>query len=149
MDNAYKPPESNLKLDTENINEPHYLWKIFFWVYAPLTLISVILLLFIENLSIFDYLDMVIYTIAALGLFGYSFSKALFTQKIWGMFFYLFILWFIFYEVIAPFVLNIPQYGEPAVLDIWLLVYILEIPIIACLYLYGFKVKQLWTPKNV
>jgi len=144
MNNIYKTPGSNLSRDDETEQRPGLAWKIFFWLLTALMLISIFAIFYIENLNALDYFDMLIFSVSILGLYGYAFSKKIGARIIWRVVFYILITWSIFYEVFSPFILNIPQYGEAGVIDIWLLFNIIYLPLFMSLYYYGFKSEHIW-----
>ena len=96
MNNIYKPPNSNLSRGHDAEQKPNIAWKIFFWLFAPLMLISIFGMFFIENLNVLDYIDIIIFSVSLLGLYGYAFSKKIGIKKIWQVVFYSLIIWSIF-----------------------------------------------------
>ena len=144
MNNIYKAPDSNLSRDDEAEQKPNIAWKIFFWLFTPLMLITIFGILFIENLNALDYIDVFIFLLTLLGLYGYAFSKKIATRAVWKVVFYTFIIWSVFYEAISPFILNIPQYGVAAEIDMWLLLNIIYLPLFISLYFYSFKSEHIW-----
>jgi hypothetical protein len=147
MSNAYKTPDSSLLADSNKPSGPNIMWRVLFWLYAPLLSISIIALVFIDQTNSFDYIDMLVSSIIAIGLFGYSYSKKIGSRTIWKTLFFILPLWFVFYEIIVPFILEIPRYGEPTQVDYFLLFNILYIFVLIFIYQYAFKSDHLWDNK--
>ncbi|WP_143728963.1 hypothetical protein [Microbulbifer sp. GL-2] len=118
----YKAPESNVEIGKIQ-STPSVFWKIFFWIHIALILL--IPFVFIESSEIhyLDYIDIGIFLpIVIFSLFCYAYSKRPVSTTVFSVFFYLSLPWALFYELIAPYVLGIPSYGEEAVIDFWLVI---------------------------
>lgn len=133
---VYKTPESCL--DAGNgVKKPNVFWKIFFWIHVLLSLLIPFVIIESSAVHILDYIDILIFSpLVVVCLFCIAYSKMCFTRKVYTAIFYSYVLWSIFYEVIAPYVLGIPAYGETAIFDFWVIVIpIFLVPTWIALYL--------------
>ncbi len=143
METIYKTPEGDV-----GVNEkfrPHGFWRFFFWVHVVIASLLVFVLFFVANLSIYDYIDMSNFIVQAIMVFGYAYSKRIFTKLFWKAYFIFYVVWTVAYGFVMPFGFNVPQYGEQVVFDIWFLIdpmfYILSI---TALYFYVYKSQEVW-----
>lgn len=142
--NIYRAPESELG-DGKVLIIPHRFWKFFFWVSVLISALIPLMLMTIDNLNIFDYADLFVFFVGVASLYGYVFSRKLGRRVLWRTFSFIYPLWAIFYGVVIAFVLNIPQYGDPAVVDLWLVIDpLFVIPTSIAIYLYGYKSNHIW-----
>ena len=124
----YSPPESQLD-DGSNELQKSIFWRIYFWFHIALIPLLLWWLSFIKpEVSILDFIDLLLFPIIVVALYSYTYSKKILPFKIYFWFFYFYILWVIFYDFIAPLVLKVPSYGEVVTFDIWYLLYITYIP---------------------
>lgn len=154
MNDIYQTPESNLETQNEIPFKPHGFWKIYFWlnlVTLCIVIISIIEIMTISDIYIFevinilDYIDIVSSIILVITIYGYAYSKPILTQKIWIASAVTYVIWCIFYVVIAPFMLGIKQYGEQVAFDLFFLgSMVCYIPSCIAIYLYAFKSNYLW-----
>lgn len=149
MSNLYKPPESEILSEADKKNKPHGFWTVYFWFNVLLTPLVILTIFLIEGLNALDYIDSATLLFILPGLYGYTFSKRILSQLVWKTTCYMYPVWFIFYGIIVPFLLNIPQYGTPTALDgeFWFSL-ILGIPTCILFYLYAFKAEYLWAPEQ-
>lgn len=138
----YKPPESDLGVNRLVSNRPHVMWRVFFWLNAAMLLLIVFVLAALPGLSILDYVDMAVFGFIVTGLYSYSYSKKLLSPIIWKVSSLLYALWFVFYEIAGPFFIDMTHYGEPAVIDGFVLLSLMFfVPTVYVLYLLGYKSK--------
>lgn len=145
MNEFYKTPKSDLINPKATYAKPHILWKFYFWFNIALALILVLALFVLETVGTLDWVDMFTFPLTLIALHGYAYSKKYANQKAWRMFYSTYLLWAIFYNVIAAYVLKIPQFGDIPTLDLWvtLNVLITGIPLLA-IYRYAYKSKTMW-----
>lgn len=133
---VYKPSESSL--DTgDGVKKPNVFWKIFFWMNMLLSLLIPFVIMESSAVHILDYIDILIFfPLVVVCLFCVAYSKKIFSRGVYTAIFYLYASWSIFYEVIAPYVLGIPSYGEAAIFDFWVIIIpIFLVPTWVALYL--------------
>jgi hypothetical protein len=154
MNDIYQTPESNLETKDNIPFKPHGFWKIYFWlslVMICIIIVSIVGVMAISDIYIFqganllDYIDLVSSIILVIAIYGYAYSKPILSQKIWIASAIVYLIWCIFYLVIAPFVLKIAQYGEQVTFDLLFLIgAVFYIPTCIAIYLYAFKSDHLW-----
>jgi len=144
MEDIYKTPESEVGED-EKVR-PHGFWRVFFWVHLVILPILLVMPFFVENLSVYDYIDLGTFIGEIVMLFGYAYSKRIFRASFWKAYLIFYVGWVVAYGFVMPFGFDIPQYGEQTTLDIWFaldpIFYILSI---SALYFYSFKSPRIWT----
>ena len=146
MNDIYQTPKSELTNDSGIVIKPHGFWKVFFWIHVVLSPLLILMIFTTENISGFDYFDLLTFPFVLAVLFGYVFSKKIGFRIIWKVSCIIYPLWYVFYEIIAPFFLNLPQYGELATFDAYFIVSpLFAIPTCYALYLYGFKAEHVWS----
>ena len=145
MENLYETPKSEL-LDFEKIKiKVHILWKIFFWIHVLVLPFLIPFLIKVNTIHILDYIGVLVFLLNIINLFGYIYSMKLGPNILWRIFCVLYPLWIIFYELISPFILNIPSYGDHTEFNAWLLIpFVFLVPSCIVLYLYAFKSKKVW-----
>lgn len=115
---AYKPPKSEV-LQAEDSFKPHILWKIFFWFHCLIAISIPFMIISSSEVHFLDYVDsMIFFPIMLFSLFCYVYSKKVVSTQTHKLAFYCYILWAIFYDVIAPYVLGISAYGLEPVIDL-------------------------------
>lgn len=147
MQDIYKPPESNL--DTEKRIRPHGFWRFFFWFNLTLSPLVLLIPFYTKGLKIYDYVDLVTLVPQLIMLFGYAYSKRIFTSTFWKRFFIVYLSWTIVYGFVMPYGLDMPQYGEQRPIDSWLLLELVFF--ILCglpLYFYAYKSEHIWLKRD-
>ncbi len=143
MEGIYKTPESELEVNKKF--RPHGFWRFYFWIHAVLLPVLVGAPFIFEKVSVLDYVDLAAFLIETIMVFGYAYSKRIFTNLFWKIFLSFYIVWVVAYGFVMPFGFDIPQFGEKTKLDTWFLIdpifYILSITV---LYYYVFKSPQMW-----
>ncbi|WP_045858600.1 hypothetical protein [Teredinibacter purpureus] len=118
----YNTPESNVEIDKFQ-SAPSVFWKIFFWIHIVLILFVPFAFIESKELHYLDYIDAAIFLpIVAFCLYCYAYSKRPIGSKIYSVLFYSYFLWAIFYEGVAPYILEVPSYGEEAFIDLWVII---------------------------
>lgn len=142
MNEMYKTPESDLGAEEMSNDRPHIMWRVYFWinvVFAPLVLLVIVMT---PDISMLDYIDLTVFSFSLLGLYSYSYTKYIVSKTLWKVFFLMYPAWFMFFEVIGPLTIEMTHYGEPAVVDGYLLISLMfVIPTTYVLYMIGFKSK--------
>jgi hypothetical protein len=154
MNDIYQTPESNLETQNEVPFKPHGFWKVYFWfniiaIFLVLTASVGFYLMDLGNIwdqaNFLDYIDLATTFFLLPTLYGYVYSKKIFFHELWKVLGITYFFWFVFYLAVAPFILGIESYGEPASLDAWFVVETaLYIPSCIVMYLYAFKSDHLW-----
>jgi hypothetical protein len=120
------------------------IWKFYFWALLTADMISFIVPL---NRRIWEMLEMCFFLIAIAGLFGYCWKKQIFARIFWQIFFTVFLCWIIFYYFFLPHMPLGPGLEKTpftVFFGIAALVIGLHLPLIAALFLYAFKRKDIW-----
>ena len=148
-ENIYSSPESDVQINEKIRPKRKLVWKIFFWFNIAVAMLLPLAFFMFEAIEIIDIVDLIIYPFTLVALFGYAYTKKIFTKKLWEILAIIYPLWFIFYEFTAPFALGMPSYGEAQQLDMWILLsFVFGIPTILCLYFYSFKSSEVWHKTN-
>ena len=101
-DNPYRPPDSSIEPPQQKPVNTIW-WKIFFWITALMTTLTVAIIPLLGGLNLLDYLDLIIYLIALAGLYGFAFYKPIGQVLFWRYFFYILLFEAIIYSGILPF----------------------------------------------
>ncbi|MBU6954043.1 hypothetical protein [Hahella sp. HN01] len=155
MSDLYAPPKSQVSEDVISIKEPNVIWKIFFVVYVLLNLVTAPFLImsfigedYLEidlNAGLQDYLDSLIEWVMLIGMFGYAFSKRIGGRVLWKIALAGYVVWFVLYAFILPFVFGVFPFNEPPALDWTLAIDLLfTLGIAQALYLYSYSSHHLW-----
>jgi hypothetical protein len=120
------------------------LWKFYFWVICALDMIAFAMP---QQRRVWETIDTGVFLVALFGLFGYCWSKQIFTRLFWRIFLVCLFCWigcYIF--VLAPMPAVASQAGKmklpPQVLGS--LAVVPHIPLIVALYLYCFGKAEIW-----
>ncbi len=94
-------------------------------------------------------IDFIIYILATIGLFGFCWSKKIFTKNFWKILLPICIIWNIFYQYFIPLMPEVAKLS-PKIPRVVLatIIWIPYIPLVIALYLYGFKNTELWGKNN-
>ena len=100
-------------------------------------------------MRMWDIIDLIVFIISAVGLFGFCWSKRILEQQLWKSFFIICIVWNIYYQYFVPMHQVMDQFSEKGMSQPLLatIVIIPYIPMFIALYLYGFKRIELWKKK--
>ncbi len=117
-------------------------WKIYFWL-----LFATLFQAFFAPVNthlILNVINLITFSIATMGFWGFAWNKKVFTQMFWKTFFVVSIFWGIFSTIFFPISQEeILSTGMPIVM--FLLVGTLAIiPLYTALFLYAFKVRHIW-----
>lgn len=80
-DNPYKTPRADVEIAEKPTRS--LWWKIYFFVYVLVMLMSLPDLLFVAETGPWDYLYLPFLFAGVLGLFGFVFMKPVFTPRVW------------------------------------------------------------------
>lgn len=142
MTDMYKPPESDLGINKLVSNRPHVMWRVFFWFNVAILLLIIFVLAALPGLGILDYIDMIVFGFVLTGIYSFAYSKKMLSTIIWKISCLLYVLWFVFYEIAGPLLIDMTHYGEPAVVDGFILLSLLFfVPTAYVLYVLGYKSK--------
>jgi len=116
--------------------------KIYLWIVGALLLTMLAFELTDDEPSdLTDYLDYIFWIIALMGVWGYCYSKKIFTNLFWKYYLPFIVLWDFF--IIFIEVSDEPELQDPAFLVFLLLIYlIILIPEYTAIYLYGYTIKM-------
>ena len=134
--------------------ERSILWKIYFCFILCLDVLGVCLSFSEENFGVYEIVQIPNTLIAAIGLFGYAFSRRLYKQTFWFCFF-----WFsLFFDLAAPFLSEIEAFvNDPSLSDTENIILnslgvgvtvLLILPSYVGLLLYGLPSNKLWEIKS-
>ena len=126
-----------------------YWWKIYFFFALVLTVLTIIALLFVDDVSTelggWGWSDVPLYILQLVALFGLAFWRRIGSPKLWQLAFVATLAyegWHL-YEV-ASDDLGIPTDMLGLAISIIAITYLLQAPLWVGLYLYGFRCKDLW-----
>lgn len=149
----YEAPKSRLDNSNQGDDESTntLAWKVFFWITATLALLTVLGISLIENLTLFDYIDIVLSIITTVGLYGFAYYKPISILGkgviFWRYFFYVVFVESLILFTILP-ILGIPIYGEQWNFDQWFLVNILYMTaMLYAVYQYAYRRPFIWPKK--
>jgi uncharacterized RDD family membrane protein YckC len=107
-------------------------WKIYFWFLA----VVLVLACFTEDITdAWNILGLLIFLLALVGLFLHAYKKKLFNANFWKMFFPIYIVWNLAYDILIEPKIS----GENIELIPYLLAFMILFPLYVALYLYAFK----------
>jgi hypothetical protein len=124
------------------------LWKFYFWVVLTLDLIAFVTPLSLQQgRRVWETVDMGVFLLALVGLFGFCWGKKMLSPLFWQVFLACFLLWMGWYVfAVAP----LPHVSSranslhvPSQL-ISSLAIVPHLPLIVALYLYSYKSAELW-----
>lgn len=144
MTNPYTPPQSPLDA-TPTATGPGTFWKIFFWFNAVMFPLIAIGLAMVPALSLLDAIDIALYLVFLVALYGYVFSKKIASQQTWKVACYVYPAWVVVYEFILPFGFGMPKYGEsapPGFNEVFSVVF--SVLIVLTFHRYAFRSDALW-----
>lgn len=118
-------------------------WKIYFILLLFIYFISYI---GYEKMRLWEIIDLVLFIISLVGLYGFSWSRRIFTQEFWQVFIMVSIIWNTGYNYFVPlptFMVEIidNKMSQATLATLSLIPYI---PCLIGVYLYGFKRPALW-----
>ena len=140
--NPYKSPNSELGTPDGKPQNSKW-WKAFFWITFLFTLLGFIVIPFLDNLALYDYVDFALTVVVLVGLYGFSHYKQVGKVIYWRYIFYIALIQSIIFVLVFP-LLGIPRYGSDTI-D---LMYFFEIAytliILLALNRYAYKVPFVW-----
>jgi hypothetical protein len=122
-------------------------WKIYFIVILFISLLSYSSY---GTMRIWDIIDLILFIISMVALFGFCWSKKLLNQQLWRIFFVIFIVWNIYYHYFVPMPRVMDEFSNKGMSQTLLATINLSlyIPLLVALYLYSFKKVEIWKKEN-
>lgn len=115
-------------------------WKIYFFLILVLTILTYLWQGFDR---IWEVLDLILFVVAMVGLFGFAWKKKFLSSLFWKIYFVIQLIWNIYYYYFLPMsektssvLIGVPQFLSATFSLIFF------IPLFIALYLYGFSEKQ-------
>lgn len=112
------------------------LWKFYFWI---ILINGLVIYLWQGFLRFWEFADLIIYSMALIGLFAFIWKKIIFSRLTWKIYFFIQILWNIFYLYFLPLPEKIAKSYEMSHSTTATITFIFYIPLFYGLYLYAFK----------
>ena len=125
-------------------------WKIYFFIFTGLALLSFMEMVSYENFGIAEIIAMLIGIIGTIGFYGYVFSKRLFKRSFWLYFLAIYIIFDIAYffitdAVIFPEIEELsPAENKFVILITIIFSFVISFPSYVGLLLYGLPSNKLW-----
>lgn len=122
-------------------------WKIYFIL---LLIIYFMSYMGYEEMRLWELIDLVLFITSMIGLYGFSWSRKLFTPQFWKSFIIASIIWNTGYNYFIPLPAFIDEIinSEMSQASLATLSLIPYIPCLIGVYLYGFKRPALWEDNN-
>lgn len=141
QDDPYKTPRSNVEVDEKPVRSVG--WKIYFFVYALLMILSMPELLLDPQANLIDWLYLLFMLASLIGLFGFVFMKPILVPAVW-----LPVLAAVFIADVAyPFATAIDLAAEMS-RDVYLVAnaigWLFSIPCYVAIYLYSKPGNPIW-----
>jgi hypothetical protein len=143
--NPYKTPASNI--ETDQTNKRSIWWKIYFFFITLLSLLSFAGIFFMEGVGITEYVSVVIWLVATIGLFGFVFLKKIITPGFWLIFF----IGYLTFSIAYYFITNIDLsagISQTEFIISNLISWLLSLPAIVALYTYSKPSCRPWSGTN-
>ncbi len=144
MSNPYQTPDSDVRVE-ETISKTK--WKAFFWILFTLEIVSIVLLALDPAESALKLsLEVGVYSVILLGIFGYAYNKRFITQSFWKPILPIAAVYDVYYLFFdEPWSFESPQ---EMLISLGVIAAIL-VPLIilqyVALYRYGFKAAEIWS----
>ena len=126
-------------------------WKLYSVIFSLLLLFAYYDFI-LKGITIYDFADIVISLTALTGLFGYTFTKKIYSQALWRIWLFVIVIWDLFYNLYLTAILGVAQGvaqgGDKINITEVLIAFIFIFPEYVALYLYGYKSTALWEHKN-
>ena len=134
--------------------ERSVFWKIYFWLLVCLTVLGSGVTFSEENFGIIEIIDLPMTLISIIGLYGYVFSKRIYTQSFWFFFFWVYLVFCFVYPVLSDIdiFVNDPELSTAENKFINIFTIVLLIPLVLPSYigllLYALPSNKLWQIKS-
>ena len=143
MRDPYKAPDSDIQIKEEI---PKTWWKVFFWFLLGLEILSISFGLMEDSKSLIGLgLEISIYSLVLLGVFGYAFNRRFLNQLLWRPVIpvvAVYDVYYIFFDEPWAFESSEEMYF---VIALFVLIFV---PLIACQYIalfrYAFRADEIW-----
>jgi hypothetical protein len=123
-------------------------WKFYFWVVLSLDLIAFVTPLGLQqDRRVWETIDMGVFLLAFIGLFGFCWGKQMLSRLFWQVFLVCLLLWIGCYVFAVPAMPLIASRASSLHVPSQLissLAIVPHLPLIVALYLYSFKSDDLW-----
>jgi hypothetical protein len=140
--NPHKRPEAPLE-PAHPINT--IWWKLYFWLAAALTILSLLGMSSPGSFTVFDYVDFILSATAVVGLYGFGYYERIGNVVFWRYFFYVALVESVFFSGILP-AAGVKRFGQETTFDVYYLLEIaLAIPMLAAIYSYAYKRPFIWS----
>jgi hypothetical protein len=139
--NPYKRPEAPPE-PAHPINT--IWWKLYFWLAAALTILSLLGMPSAEGFTVFDYVDFILSATALVGLYGFAYYERIGSVVFWRYFFYVALVESVFFSGILPAV-GAKRFGQETTIDAYYLLEIaLAVLMLAAIYRYAYWRPFIW-----
>lgn len=144
--NPYEPPKSDIGAGVTGVKSTasKLRWKIFFWIILFLEVLSVISEIIDPEKNLHSIIvEILVYSAILTGLFGFAFSKKIFSQKPWRYLIPIGISW----DMFTLTELSDLYAVETQAIFVIILIIVLPISVLQyfALYKYSFKSDDIWT----
>ncbi len=142
MNDPYKTPQSDVEVN-QLVSKTR--WKVFFWIIVLLELASIVFMIIDPEETFLDIIiELAIYSIVILGIFGFAFDRRIFSKRLW-----ISIIPIVFSYDIFSFIKLDWTFGSPEEMYFTVgFVAVVAIPLLyfqyLALYKYGFKSPEIW-----
>ena len=116
-------------------------WKIYFWIIIILSGISYLAVGFGR---IWEFVDLVIFAIAFLGLYAFSWQKQVLSRSFWRAFFPAQIIWNIYYLYFMSLPESVAEEADMSRLLFGTINLLPYIPLMIALFLYTYFKDEIW-----
>ncbi|TDJ64295.1 MAG: hypothetical protein E2O36_01965 [Proteobacteria bacterium] len=124
--------------------ENNIWWKIYFWLNIILMIMGFMAFPFIEGITLFDYLDIIVSLIAIVGLFGFAFYRPIGDVVFWRYFFYITLIESFAYVFVVPLI-GYERFGQAPNFGAMFIFEVIYVWILCCaLYFYAYKRSFIW-----
>jgi hypothetical protein len=130
------------------------LWKCYFFFFVSVSIADIALRLFLTSLhlnwSSFILLEVIPSILGCIGLFGFAYSRRIWSLYVWRTLFVVFVL----IQLLAIYdYLGIVQGLEPQArawdaLSESVLPYLTEVPFIVAIYMYAYRSRPIWVSSS-
>lgn len=141
MANPYESPKSDVA--TEANFKRSIWWKIYFFIFTILGFIGSISFLLEEQAGIVEYLQLFLFILSTIGLFGFTFLKKIFIPVVWLWVLVVSLLFGVFYEQLTS--IDLRQGMTDMEFYVTMAIgWLISIPGYIALYLYSKSNKHPW-----
>ena len=117
------------------------IWKIYFWAIVFLSGISYVTVGFGR---IWEFVDLVIFVVAFLGLYGFCWQQQVISRSFWRAFFPAQLIWNIYYLYFLPLPVTVVEDVDMSRFLFGTVNFIPYIPLMMALFLYTYFKDEIW-----